>query len=171
MTVPITWSLTTLPDTQPVPVSDPPPIAESEVSVEPGRGILRPFRRDAKNDWANGSSVALIRSNVGQILGTRAQSDFTQGELPWRPEFGSWLYLLRQRLNSDVLVEQARRFVVRAIERWESRVRVTGTEITREKSEGGNLDVLRIRVLYAIVDDTGRVIVSNLDATVTLPVA
>jgi hypothetical protein len=33
----------------------------------------------------------LVRSAVGQILGTLASTDFTQGESSWRPELGSAL--------------------------------------------------------------------------------
>jgi hypothetical protein len=50
-----------------------------------GFGLLRPFRRDLKADFASDGGERVIRSAVGQILCTMAGSEFTQGELPWRP--------------------------------------------------------------------------------------
>ena len=35
-----------------------------------GFGLLRPFRRDRKADFAAAGGEALLRSAVGQILGT-----------------------------------------------------------------------------------------------------
>jgi uncharacterized protein len=87
-----------------------------------GFGLLRPFRRDQKADFAAAGGGALIRSAVGQILGTVGSSDFTQGELPWRTEFGSLLHLLRHQKNDRVLQELARVYVVDALKRWEPRV-------------------------------------------------
>ena len=90
-----------------------------------GFGLLRPFRRDQKTDFAAGGGEAVVRSAVGQILGTIGSSDFTQGELPWRTEFGSLLHLLRHQKNDRILEELARVYVVDALKRWEPRVVVT----------------------------------------------
>jgi hypothetical protein len=117
------------------------------------RGLLRPFRRDRKADFAAGSGEALIRSAVGQILGTMAASEFTPGELPWRTEFGSGLHLLRHQKNDSILQELARIHVVDALKRWEPRIRVTSVQITRERDRGEN--VLSIRLRYAIVAREG----------------
>src|ERR1044072_5522330 len=62
-----------------------------------GYGLITPFRRDLKNDFANAGGVELVKSCVSQILGTRAASDYVQGELPWRPRFGSLIYLAKHR--------------------------------------------------------------------------
>jgi len=113
-----------------------------------GVGILRPFRRDQKSDFAAAGGEALIRSAVGQVLGTMCSSDFTQGELPFRSEFGSLLHLLRHQKNNNVLQELARVYVVDALKRWEPRVVVTGVQVTRDHQEGEN--VLAVRLTYDV---------------------
>jgi hypothetical protein len=113
-----------------------------------GAGILRPFRRDQKSDFAAAGGEALIRSAVGQVLGTMCSSDFTQGELPFRSEFGSLLHLLRHQKNNNVLQELARVYVVDALKRWEPRVVVTGVQVTRDHQEGEN--VLAVRLTYDV---------------------
>lgn len=104
-----------------------------------GSGLLRPFRRDQRADFAEAGGGALIRSAVGQILGTVGSSDFTQGELPSRTEFGSLLHLLSHQKNDRVLQELARVYVVDALKRWEPRVVVTSVQIAREQQDGEEL--------------------------------
>ena len=111
-------------------------------------GLLRPFRRDRKTDFASGGGEAAIRSAVGQILGTMAASEFTQGETPWRTEFGSLLHLLRHQKNDALLQELARVHVVDALKRWEPRVQVTSVAVSRGQADSGNALTLRVR--YAI---------------------
>jgi len=112
-------------------------------------GLLRPFRRDQKADFAAAGGEQLIRSAVGQILGTVGSSDFTQGELPWRTSLGSLLHLLRHQKNDRVLQELARVYIVDALKRWEPRVVVTAVQIAREQHDGEN--VLAIRIRYDVV--------------------
>ena len=114
-----------------------------------GFGLLRPFRRDRKADFAADGGEAAVRSAVGQILGTMAGSDVTQGELPWRTEFGSLLHLLRHQRNDAMLQELARVYVVDALKRWEPRVVVTSVRVVREQQDGEN--ILAIRVRYNII--------------------
>ena len=57
-----------------------------------GVGLLSPFRRGAR-DFVSGGGVELVRSSVRQILGTRAAVGKFAGELPWRPNFGSKLWV------------------------------------------------------------------------------
>ncbi len=94
-----------------------------------GFGLTRPFRRDLKNDFATDGGAALIKSSVSQILGTRAQGAKVQGELAWRQEFGSRLYLLRNRKGGH-LDELARAYCLEALQRWEPRVILTGVGTT-----------------------------------------
>lgn len=134
-----------------------------------GYGALRPFRRDQKADFAAAGGEALIRSAVGQILGTVGSSDFTQGELPWRTEFGTLLHLLRHQKNDRVLQELARVYVVDALKRWEPRVVVTSVQLVREQEEGEN--VLAIRVRYNVVSaNTPRnnIVLAGIEQTVTV---
>lgn len=132
-----------------------------------GFGLLRPFRRDRKADFAAAGGEALVRSAVGQILGTMASSDFTQGELPWRTEFGSLLHLLRHQKNDAVLQELARVHVADALKRWEPRVQLTSVQVTRERDRGEN--VLAIRLRYNIISTNvpgNNVILGGLEHTI-----
>jgi uncharacterized protein len=116
-----------------------------------GFGLLRPFRRDQKADFAAAGGEQLIRSAVGQILGTIGSSDATSGELPWRTDFGSLLHRLRHQKNDSLLQELARVYVVDALKRWEPRVVVTELQIFREH-DGEN--VLAIRIHYDVISTT-----------------
>jgi phage baseplate assembly protein W len=114
-----------------------------------GFGLLRPFQRDGRADFFAAGGEPLIRSAVGQILGTVGASDVTPGEVPWRTEFGSLLYRLRHQKNDSILQELARVYVVDALKRWEPRVVVTAVQIGRERQDGEN--VLAIRLRYDVV--------------------
>jgi len=118
-----------------------------------GFGLLRPFRRDQKADFAAAGGEQLIRSAIGQILGTAGSSDFTQGEVPWRTEFGSLLHVLRHQKNDSVLQELARVYVVDALKRWEPRVVVTAVQAARDRHDVVN--VLAIRLRYDIISTRG----------------
>jgi phage baseplate assembly protein W len=115
-----------------------------------GRGLVHPFQRDRRSDFAAAERETLVRSAVGQVLATAASSDFTEGELPFRTEFGSLLHLLRHHRNDATLQELARVYVVDALKRWEPRVQVTRVQVTRERDRGEN--VLAIRLRYRIID-------------------
>jgi hypothetical protein len=110
-----------------------------------GFGLTRPFQRDLRSDFAAAGGEQLIRSAVGQILGTVGSSDFTQGELPWRTDFGS----LRHQRNDNVLQELARCYVVDALKRWEPRIVVISVQVTREQRGGEK--ILAIRLHYNVI--------------------
>src|SRR5512144_108751 len=114
-----------------------------------GFGLTRPFQRDLRSDFVTAGGEQLTRSAVGQIRGTVGSSDFTQGELPWRTDFGSLLHVLRHQRNDTVLQELARMYVVDALKRWEPRVVVTSVQITREQHDGEN--VLAIHLRYNVI--------------------
>ena len=131
-----------------------------------GNGLLRPFRRDQKADFAAAGGEEVIKSAVGQVLGTMGSSDFTQGEVAWRTEFGSLLHLLRHQKNDSVLQELARVYVVDALKRWEPRVQVTSVQVTRERLDGEN--VLAIRLKYNVISTNtpgNNVILSGVEQT------
>jgi len=91
-----------------------------------GVGIIRPFQRDKKNDYASAGGRRLVASCVGQVIGTDAQSEVSRGELPWRTDFGSWVHLLRHR-KGPATVELLRAYIQDAVKRWEPRVSFTRT--------------------------------------------
>ena len=132
-----------------------------------GNGLLRPFQRDQKGDGASAHGARLVESAMGQILGTRASSEFSQGELPWRPECGSLLYLIQHRENNSTLDELARTYVIQALQRWERRIKVTDAEFGSLVND--NKNTYTIRVKYTLVDTaTGAVVQDGLETTITL---
>ena len=136
--------------------------------------MLRPFVRDEKNDFANGSGAELVRASIGQVIGTRTSTAQTVGELPWRPEFGSLVHTLRHSNNNTMLQQIAKGFVVDAVRRWEPRVRITGFGINRKRSlPGGPEDILEIVVQYNVIDRNvpgNNVVLGNQQAVVELAV-
>ena len=114
-----------------------------------GFGPTRPFQRDGRSDFVSAGGEQLVRSAVGQILGTVGSSDFIQGELPWRTDFGSLLHVLRHQRNDNVLQELARVYVVDALRRWEPRVVVTSVQVASEQQDDQN--VLAIRLRYDVI--------------------
>lgn len=156
---PLVWPLA--PDDDPTP----PPATTVEIAAATaergqlaflGYGILRPFRRDEKNDFANGGGLRLLDARLGQLLATRADATTGAGELPWRTDFGSRLHVLRHRNNSDGLADLAEVIANEAIERWEKNVVVL--EVTAERvSVNGSPQArtLLVRVRYKVVDQSG----------------
>lgn len=113
-----------------------------------GAGLLRPFVRDQKNDFANDAGLALIKACIGQVLGTRAADDSgeQQGELEWRPAFGSKLHLLQHR-KGPLLSELARFYVVEALSRWEPRV----VNVSATSSFDAARRLLTIELMYDVI--------------------
>lgn len=107
-----------------------------------GAGIVRPFRRTEKADFASDSGPPEVASAVGQILGTR------KGSLPWRPEFGSDIELLRHMANDPTLVELARIYVEEPLRRWEPRIQLTGVVVEPIRRDTQN--IITITVNYRI---------------------
>lgn len=114
-----------------------------------GRCVARPFRRDGKGDFANLSGVALVAAAVAQVLGTLCTTGRTFGELPWRPEFGNGLELLRHRNVDDAFVPLAQVYVRDALQRWEPRAVVKSTSIDKVLGEAGEYEV-HLRVEYDV---------------------
>lgn len=107
-----------------------------------GFGLIRPFVRDAA-DFAKAGGFLQVRSSVGQILGTKAQSERTAGELPWRPDFGSKLYLIRHR-KGPIVEALARSFIREALDTWEPRVEIV--EVTTEFDRETRVRNIRVRL-------------------------
>lgn len=114
-----------------------------------GNGITTPIRRGS-SDLVSASGVDLIRAAVGQILGTKAAVGDLVGEVPWRPDFGSKLWVLKHRSNDPTLEGQAEAFVKEAL-LWEPRVEVTEVLVETEPAAGPN--ELRIRVRYRVLNE------------------
>lgn len=130
-----------------------------------GRGLLRPFRRDQKRDFASGTGAELVAAQLGQVLGTIASSEVTGGELPWRTEFGSLLHLLRLSNADPALVEEARAFVALAIQRWLPRVRVLDIELVPAQIDSA----LILRITWSLrAEGSERLVVTGLETEIAL---
>lgn len=125
-------------------------------------GLLTPFRRDQKSDFANGTSADLIKANVRTILGTRCGTETEHGELSWNSKFGSRLFLLRHRKPDVTTRELARIYAIDALARWEPRVSVTGADYIVD----GRKRI--IPVTFNIIARGGVVVVSDQNVDVTL---
>lgn len=130
-----------------------------------GFGLLSPFQRDGKNDFASDGGLALIKASIRNILGTRGASETAQGEYPWRTEFGSQLERLRHMPNKAVIADLAQYYVAEALARWEPRVVVKHVDVTQEDY------TLTIEVTYDVIDQNvsgNNVALQDITQTVTL---
>jgi phage gp46-like protein len=107
------------------------------------RGLLAPFRRDKKRDFASGSGPDLLRAKVLQALLTEGAGPRSSGELPWRTSFGAGLHLLRHQRNDEVLAALARVYVRDALARWVPSAQLVALEVSRD--EASLLLSLRVR--------------------------
>ena len=134
-----------------------------------GFGLVIPLQRDRQRDWAAAGGEALVRSAVAQVLGTVGASDFTQGEMPWRTEFGSLLHLLRHQKNDVALREMAKVYVQDALRRWEPRIMVTRLDAERLDDSAGSKLVLRLR--YNVIQRNvpgNQVLLEGIEQTIAL---
>lgn len=150
----------------------PPPVNANAAFL--GFGLLSPFRRDLKQDFANAGGVELIKSCVAQILGTQCAYDGAnvqaQGELLWRPAFGALLYRLRHMKQGPTLNELARVYVVDALARWEPRVSVTSSTTVF----GPLQRALIIDLVYDVIQQNvpgNAVVLQDVQQTVNIPLA
>lgn len=105
------------------------------------RGLLAPFRRDRKRDFASDDGDELLASKVLEVLATEGATARSSGELPWRTAFGTPLQLLRHQNNDVALGELARIYVRDAFRRWLPEATLLGVVVDRD----GALLALRIR--------------------------
>ena len=98
------------------------------------RGLLTPFRRDRKRDFANGEGEDLVASQIEQVLSTEGSSQRSTGELPWRTSFGTPLEALRHQRNDTALQELARVYIRDALARWVPAATLIGVDIQRDES-------------------------------------
>jgi hypothetical protein len=96
----------------------------------PTKGLVFPFQRDGRGDFMVSDVITeLLESSMVQILGTRGAGPRTQGELPWRTNFGSGLHRLRFANNDEALIDIARYFVVDAVGRFEPRADLAAARV------------------------------------------
>jgi uncharacterized protein len=110
--------------------------------VTPPRGLLTPFRRDRKRDFASGEGDELLGSKVEQVLATEGSTLGSTGELPWRTAFGAPLEQLRHQRNDEVLAELGRVHVRDALQRWVPEASLVTVTTERDGAE------FRLRVRF-----------------------
>lgn len=130
-------------------------------------GLLTPFRRGPA-DFISGSGLALIKSKVGQVLGTQAGTDFSTGELPWRGAFGSRLHFLRHRPNTPANRELARVWAIDALKLWVPAVRVKDVTTSKERGPNGQDTVIMVSLIYDVVGSRGETLFANVPQNVSL---
>lgn len=131
----------------------------------PTKGLVFPLQRDGRGDFVTSDDInVLLDASLQQILGTRGAGPRTQGELPWRTNFGSGLHRLRFANNDDALTDIARYFVVDAISRFEPRVQLTDARVekTTVVSDG---DGLQVSVAYRVRAEKSVPAIAKLEVT------
>lgn len=110
-----------------------------------GTGVLCPFRRDGKGDFANGSGLELLKSDVGELLGLVGSSATEPGELPWDPDRGSRLPMMKHRhLHSIMVRALADQLSSGVLREYEPRVRPGEVRVTTEDESA----TLKVHVSY-----------------------
>lgn len=118
-----------------------------------GRGLTFPLQRDGRGDFANASGREKFRNNLALILGTRGGTERLPGEVPWRPEFGGQLFLLKHEPANERTRALARFYVVDAFGRFEPRARVLDARIETIEDDAGT--TLEITVVYETIESRG----------------
>jgi hypothetical protein len=120
-------------------------------AIEPfGHGIVCPFQRDSKGDFAHDAGRRLLASDIGELFGILGPAGATGGEVPWRMELGSRLSVLRHRhVHSEMVRATAEAMTAGVIQRWEPRVRLGPTAV-----EPGDDGVsINVRLSYTPIGD------------------
>lgn len=97
-------------------------------------GLLTPFRRDRKTDFASGAGDELLRSQVVQVLMIEGDTPTSSGELPWRTSLGSAIHLARHHRNDAVIAELVRVYARDALKRWLPDVTVTRIDVQQDQA-------------------------------------
>ncbi len=113
-----------------------------------GCGIICPFQRDGKGDFANASGLSLLKSDVAELIGIIGPTVQQPGELPWNTEVGSRVLLMKHRgQHAEMVRATAEQMVSAPVRMWEKRARVASTSVViDEKAQS-----LTIRFSYVPV--------------------
>ena len=117
-------------------------------------GLLIPFRRDNKADFAYGSAAELAQAKIIQIAGTRPS------EMPWS-DLGAALDDLRH-MDSPVSRQLARVRLTDALARWAPDIRVLDLQIESRRPAGSlTKNALHIALGYDVVAQDGSTILAD----------
>lgn len=113
-----------------------------------GYGVTYPLRRSG-GDFDAAGGEDLVFSHVPYILLTRSDTPYSQGEQPWDTEMGSGLRAIQfSTLSGEALRNMVEYHVVRALERNEPRIRVTGVDVDKYPAER----LVEIRLSLALIE-------------------
>jgi hypothetical protein len=109
-----------------------------------GHGLMCPFQRDGRGDFAHEGGLPLLRSDLGELLGILGPEGDQPGELPWAMSLGARLHALKHRgMHREMVRAIAEDMTAGAVRRWYSEhVRVGATDtVAEQRPEGGVLSV------------------------------
>lgn len=122
-----------------------------------GHGIVCPFQRDGKGDFANDGGTRLLSSDIGELLGIIGPTPSRPGELPWRTDVGSNLHSLRHRkLHSELIRALAEQMTAGTVRQFEKRVTPGPTTIQVQDD-----NTMQIRFSYYPVGNRQAATVAN----------
>ena len=114
-----------------------------------GSGLIAPFRRDGKDDFAHASGEELVAQTVLVILATRRAGPKNVGEVPFNQELGTLLPTLRHRnINDPTTEELARHYTVDSLTDNEPRIRPKGVGFIPRPDKNR----LAVRLRYDLVE-------------------
>lgn len=114
-----------------------------------GAGVLLPFRRDGKDDFANGSGLEVIDTSLTSIMGTMRAGPANDGEVPFNQQLGTLLALLRHRnIDDPTTAELATHYTSESIVANEPRIKPKAVGF-RPRADDNRLTV---RLKYDVVD-------------------
>ncbi len=113
-----------------------------------GTGIVCPFQRDGKGDFAHDSGLKVLASDIGELLGIIGPGKSQPGELPWRTSLGSRLVDLKhRRLHSEMVRAIAEQQTSGTVRKWEPRV-IVGPTTVKVGDAAGQENALLVRFTY-----------------------
>lgn len=128
------------------------------------RGLLLPFQRNLRSDFANGTGSELWIARVKLLLSVRGPTERGVGEIAWRPEEGAPLHILRHQNNTPMLREMARHYIVGAFRRSLPGVLLSSLETPLlEKNK------LTVRITFRVVQ-ANVAVERGLEAVAEIPV-
>lgn len=117
-----------------------------------GAGIVLPFRRDGKQDFANSSGLEMIRSSLRLILGTMCAGPENEGEIRFNQRLGTLIQTLRHRNIDDPATQEiAVHYVYEAIRDNEPRVIPLDFRVDKDADR----NQMKLRLAYKVVDESG----------------
>lgn len=116
-----------------------------------GAGIILPFRRDGKHDFANSVGLDMVRSSAYVILSTLCSGPENEGEIRWNQHLGTQLPLMRHRnFNDETVRELAVHYGFDGLSSNDPRIILSNVNIIKKVNE----NKLTIKFTYTIAGES-----------------